>query len=261
MVGPQIFARCAISKALMVVLNPKIIISGPTRTERWARALTINFGALDTTLAISRENRLPRSAVVVTLAAQEMMRLSKAGEKVDNILVMGSEVDPTRHPGFREISDNLRALRNKWFPRAKLNLITDDPELDTAESRLTLGIYDNQVVRLEYGTAKTFQKLTGHKATDLGKIIGHLSSLDRIIIRTCFVRGPVDNSTDSEVKGWIKKLQELEPTEILITTPPAAKRKGRPQGITPTRLNEIVEQVTEETSATVTILEHTEVHA
>ena len=242
----------------MVVLNPKSLISGPTRTERWGRTLTIDLGALNATLAISRDNRLPRAAVVVTLAAQEMMRLSKGGDKVDNILVVGSEVDPTRHPGFREISENLRALRNKWFARAKLNLISDDPSLADAEARITLGIYDNPVVRLEYGTTKTFQKLTGHKPAELGEIIKHLSTLDRVIVQACFVRGEVDNSTESEVKGWIKRLRDVDPAEVLISTPPSAKKKGRPQGITPTRLNEIVELVTEETSATVTILEHKE---
>jgi len=102
----------------MTALDPKALLSGPSPTEPWGRTLRLDLGALDATLAISRDNRLPRASVVVTLAAQELMRLSKAGEKVQTILVVGSEVDPTRHPGFREISENLRALRTKWFPRA-----------------------------------------------------------------------------------------------------------------------------------------------
>ncbi len=242
----------------MVVLNPKSLITGPTRTERWGRTLTIDLGALDATLAISRDNRLPRAAVVVTLAAQEMMRLSKGGDKVDNILVIGSEVDPTRHPGFREISENLRALRNKWFPRAKLNLISNVPSLDNSESRITMGIYDFPVVRMEAGTAKTFQKLTGHKSTEFGEIIKHLTTLERVIIQTCFVRGDADNSTASEVKGWLKRLKEIEPVEILMSSPPSRKRKDLPLGIPPTRLKEIVELVTEEVGTKVTEVEYIE---
>ena len=42
---------------------------------------------------------------------------SKAGEKLQHIVVFG-EVDPTVHPEFRAISENLRELTNKWFPRA-----------------------------------------------------------------------------------------------------------------------------------------------
>ena len=240
----------------MVVLNPKSIITGPSRTTRWGRTVTVDLGTLDSTLAISRDNRLPRAAVIVTLAAQELMRLSKAGDKVDNILVVGTDVDPTRHPGFREVTDNLRALRNKWFPRAKLNLIADDPCLADSESRITLGIYDFPVVRLEAGTAKTFQKLTGHKSTELAEIVKHLSTLERVIIQTRFVRGDTDNSTDSEVKGWLKRLKEIDPIEILMSTPPSRKRKDLPMGITTSRFKEIVELVTEETSAKVTEVDH-----
>ncbi len=242
----------------MVVLNPNSIITGPSRSPRWGRALTLDLGAPDATLAISRENRLPRPSVVVTLAARELMRLSKGGEKVDNILVVGSEVDPTHHPGFREISENLRALRNKWFPRAKLNLVSDDPRLNDAETRIALGIYDNPVVRLEYGTVKTFRKLTGHKSTVLSEIVRHLSSLEHVIVQAQFVRGEVDNSTESEVKGWIKRLRDVEPQEVLITSPPPQQRKGRPRGISDTRLKEIAELVTEEVGASVTVLDREE---
>jgi hypothetical protein len=242
----------------MVVLNPKSIVTGPSRTPRWGRTLSIDLGALDSTLAISRDNRLPRAAVVVTLAAQELMRLSKGGDKVDNILVVGTDVDPTRHPGFREVTDNLRALRNKWFPRAKLNLISNDPCLDNSESRITMGIYDFPVVRMEAGTAKTFRKLTGHKSTEFADIIRHLTTLERVIIQTCFVRGDADNSTASEVKGWLKRLKEIEPVEILMSSPPSRKRKDLPLGVPPTRLKEIVEMVTEEVGTKVTEVEYIE---
>ena len=245
----------------MVVLNPETILSGPTRSRHWGQAVSIDLGALDTTLAISRDNRLPRAAVVVTLAAQELMRLSKAGDKVENILVTGSEVDPTLHPGFREISENLRDLRNKWFPKAKLRLISDSPVLESLEVRASLAIYDNPVVRLEYGTTKTFRAMTGRKSTQLGEIVKHLTSLDRVIVRARFVRGAVDNSTESEVKGWIKRLRDVRPHEIQIASPPPKARKGHVQGITKTRLQEIVERVNEEIGATVTLLETMDVMA
>ena len=221
----------------------------------WGHALTIDLGGLNSTLAISRDNRLPRAAVVVTLAAQNLMRMSKAGDKIETIVVIGSEVDPTAHPGFREISENLRSLRDKWFPKAKLSLISNDPVLDDMEVRIALGFFDNPVVRLEYGTAKTFSALTGRKSTQLGEIVGHLSSLDRVIVRAKFVRGRVDNSTDSEIKGWIKRLHDVKPLEVQLSSPPPRPRKGQPQGITKSRMQEIADRVADEIGATVTMLE------
>lgn len=239
----------------MVVLNAASILTGPEKTNAWGQTFTIDLGTPDSTLAISRDNRLPRTAVVVTLAARELMRLSKEGEKVEHIVVVGSEVDPTLHPGFREISENLRALRQKWFPRAKLVLISNAPTIDSAEVRIALGVYDKPVIRFEHGTTKSFAKMTGRKSTELGEMTRFLSTLERLIVRACFVRGDgdADNSTDSEVKGWIKRLGDLSPKEVQIFSPDPKKRGG-PRGITKTRMNEIMEQLAEKVSAPVTVL-------
>ncbi len=242
----------------MVVLNAESVLHGPEKTNAWGQTLTLDLGTPDSTLAISRDNRLPRTAVVVTLAARELMRLSKEGTKVEHILVIGSEVDPTMHPGFREISENLRALRQKWFPRAKLVLISNEPSIDSAEVRIALGVYDKPVIRFEHGTTKTFSKMTGRKSTELGEMTRFLSTLERLIVRACFVRGDVDNSTDSEIKGWIRRLNDLSPKEVQLFSPDAKKRGPR-RGITKTRMNEIVDQLSDKVSAPVTVLEASEI--
>lgn len=240
----------------MSFLSPATIITGPKRSPRYGQCLTIDLGLPDSTLAISRDNRLPRAAAVVTMAARELMRLSKGGEKVETVLVLGSHADPTGHPDFREITENLRELRNKWFSRAKLCLLSNDPQLENAGVRVGVGAYDLPVLRFESGTAKTYSKLTGRKSTQLVKVVEQLCSLDRVIIRAEFVRGEVDNSTESEVRGWIKRLQNVRPSEILISTPdPRSRGKNLPRGIPKTRLQQIIDEVIDKVGATVTILE------
>jgi len=239
----------------MFPLCPSSILTGPEKSPRWGLALFIDLGTPDSTLAISRENRLPRASVVVTLAAQELMRLSKGGEKVENIVVRGSEIDPTLHPGFKEITENLRELRNKWFPRAKLCLESDEPHLETREARLGVAAYDRPVIRLESGTAKTFARQTGRKSSQLGEIVHHLTHIERVIIRAHFVRGEVDNSTPNEVKGWIKRLRDVRPNEVQISSPNPRGGRNLPRGVTKTRLREIVEEVSDTVGATVTLLD------
>lgn len=238
----------------MVLLSPSSLIDGPKKTGRWGTALSVDLGCLDVTLAVSRENRLPRASVVVTMAAQEFMRLSKAGEKVDHVVVFGSQCDPTEHPDFRVISENLRELRHKWFPKAKLVLLSDSPRLDTVEVRLGMGTYDIPVIRLEYGTVKSFTALTGRKGTELADMVRHLAGLDRLVVHAVFVRGDIDNSTDSEVRGWIKRLQEVRPREVLLSTPDS-KRSKKLRGVTRARLDEILEQVSDKVGTPVAVVE------
>lgn len=238
----------------MVLLSPSSVIDGPKKSARWGSIVSVDLGSLDATLAVSRENRLPRASVVVTIAAQEFMRISKAGEKVEHVVAFGSQCDPTEHPDFRVISENLRELRHKWFPKAKLVLLSDSPRLETPEVRLGMGIYDFPVVRLEYGTVKTFAALTGRKTTELSDLVRSLTGLSRLVVHAVFVRGEVDNSTDAEVRGWIKRLQELRPREVLLSTPDA-KRGRKVRGVPRARLDEILEQVTEKVGAQVAVIE------
>ena len=238
----------------MVHLTPDSLITGPKATERWGRAVFIDIGADGTTLAVSRENRLPRASVVVTLAAQELMRLSKGGEKAEHIVVIGSDVDPTHHPDFREISDNLRELRNKWFPRGKLVLISNDPELDLPETRIALGSYDFNVMRLESGTTKTYTALTGKKSTHLGQLVKHLTTVERVVVRAEIGRGEIDNSTPTEIKNWMRKLREVEPVEIQLSSVKVRKNSGstRRSG-SKSVLDKVAEELGDEIGTTVNV--------
>jgi hypothetical protein len=224
------------------------IVSGPQKTDRLGMAVAIDLGSQDMALAVSRDNRMPRASVVITTAARNLIRLSKAGEKVESIAVYGSEMDPTLHPEFKEITGNLRDLRNKWYAKAKLWLVSEDPHLDDPNVRHALTIYDRFAVRMEWGTAKTFTAMTGRKSGELAQLVANLSTLEDLIVQARIVRGDTDNSTDAEVKAWLKRLGELKPREVHIQNSepkagsPRAIRKLKP--IAKSRVAEIAAEVT-----------------
>lgn len=229
------------------------IFSGPIKTERLGSVLAIDLGSPEVALAVSRETKMPRASVVVTTAARHMIRISKAGEKIETIVVHGSATDPTRHPDFRQIVDNLRELRNKWFAKAKLCVILEDPELSDGERRHSLVVFDRVYLRMEWGTAKAFAALTGRKSADFATYVSNLAHVDRIVVQARFLRGEVDNSTEAEVKAWIKKLIELKPIEIQIQNPDAKTAK-KLKPASKSRLNEIAAEVTEKTGLPVRVI-------
>ena len=192
-----------------------------------------------------RKNQYPSQAVVVTTAARNMIELSKAGEKLKHIVVHGAE-DPTEHPEFRAISENLRELTNKWFPRADLVLFSNARNLEKADVEIALGLYDKPILRLEAGTQKTFKALTGLKASEFKDTVDHLKKLEleRLILQACFVRGSVDNSTEAELKAWMKHVAEIKPASVQVYTLPKAIKDVKP--ITKSALDKIVAQVNDE---------------
>lgn len=189
---------------------------GPFVTQRLGKVLTIDMTAPQASMSLARDSSLPRASVIVTTAARNMMELSKAGEKVDHVVVFGSSVDPTEHPDLREITDNVRALRDKWFQRAKLTMVSRFTDLANYDIRVALGTYNKVITRFEWGTAKTFAAFTGEKQTQLTTLIKHLGSFENLIVEANFVTGKPTNVEESELIGWMKKLQEFQPMEVHV---------------------------------------------
>ena len=241
------------------------LIHGPLLSNRLGQVLVVDVTAPQNNMVLARGSSLARSSVLVTSFARRVIEYSKAGEKLDSIAVLGSDGDAVEHPELREITENLRALRDKWFSRAKLCLMTALRDLCTHELRATIRMYDKVFLEYEWGTAKTFASMTGEKATQLGVLTRQLQGVEHLIVQASFVRGPVDNSSASEVQSWIKKLQELRPVEVHIlagqshgTGPKKLKRAEKPKVVTRVRRQQIADEVAEKLGITVSVLEEDE---
>jgi hypothetical protein len=233
--------------ALPTVLESPVF-QGPLKTERFGLVLGIDLGCAESGMVVSRDVRMPRASYVITTAARHVIRLAKSGEKIDGLLVWGSESDPTMHPEFREIVGNLRDLRNKWFAKAKLTIATDAPRVEVPEVRHSLAIFDFVVVRFEWGTAKTFAAATGRKSADYANLCAHLGHLENLVFQARFSRGEVDNSGEAEVKAWVKKVAELEPRAIHLLSSDGKGKKAK--AIPKARFTEIVDEIAEKTGLT-----------
>ncbi len=203
---------------------------------------------VEPTCSTHRRNQFPSQAVVITNVARRMIELSKAGEKLHHIVVLGQE-DPTLHPDFRAISENLRELTNKWFPRTSLCLLSDSNQLDRPDVRIALSLYDKPILRLEAGSQKTFKSLTSSKVLEFKQVVLQLSRLeiDRLILQACFVQGAADNSTDNELRSWMKYVADVHPAAVQIYTLPRPDAKKNLKPVTKGRLAKIAAQVNEKT--------------
>ena len=222
---------------------------GPSVTKRFKRTLILDLTASQEHLVVERGSSLARGSVIVTTCAREMIASSKAGDKLDHIIVTGSGADPTQHPDLRAVTDNLRMLRDKWFSRAKLCIATSAVDFEDETLRASLAKYDRIFLQYMWGTAKTFAKMTGAKPTLLGELTKRLPSFDHVVVEATFVSGGANNAADSEVANWIKKLQEISPQEVHILSGTAGQPKPA-KAVPPKRRQKIAEEVTEKTGLT-----------
>jgi wyosine [tRNA(Phe)-imidazoG37] synthetase (radical SAM superfamily) len=226
------------------------IVRGPERTSD-GKSLLVN-----PTCETARANTFPSQALVVTTAARRLIELSKAGERLNSVIVSG-DIDPTLNPDFREISENLRELCNKWHPKADLTLITEGRGLDNAESRQCLSLYDRPILVFEAGTQKTFGALTGDKPQLFKDVVDNLSRIEneRIVVRACFLKGDADNSKDTEVRAWLRYLTAIRPSKVQVTTLGKAETKRKGKAIPRKRLEAIANLVADKTGLQVEIVD------
>ena len=238
------------------------IVYGPLKTRRLGTGLGINpvpsprtdcgpdciyckTGSADAVPIISRVKATPSSGVIVTSIARRVIELHRAGDKLESFTVAGNQ-DPTMHPNLLAISENLRDLRNKWYPKAKLCLISDCEALTCPELRALCTIYDQPIFRFEWGTAKTYDAFRPNATLDYKTLVERLSPLERWIAQATFVQGALDNSNDREILAWIKRIEELRPREVHIYTLDG-RAKGGVKPLTASKLEEIAAKLTEKT--------------
>lgn len=244
------------------------IVYGPNKSRRWGTSLGVNpvptprnacgpdcvyckTGVAASAPIISRVKGIPSSGVVVTSVARKLIEMQRAGEKIESITVTGDS-DPTAHTHLLEISENLRDLRNKWFPKAELALISDSLALSCPELRAVCTIYDQPLLRFDWGTAKTYEAFRPQAEIEYKVLYERLAQVDRIMLQATFVQGALDNSSDKEVTAWLKKVEELRPREVHLMTPEGVRKGVKP--ISNTRLEEIAAKVMERTGASCVVV-------
>lgn len=228
------------------------LITGPEKHPEFELSLTVHPLA-DT----GKPGRYPTQAVIVTTAARRIIELSKDGAKVKSIIVAGNEkTGPMAHPEFRAISQNLRELTDKWFPKSKLTVLCTGLHLEDSERRHSLVSYHRPIIQFDAGTQKTFAALTGEDPQKFKDVCSAIEQIDteRWILRTCFVRGDVDNSTDTELRFWLSKIESFHPAHIQVTTLDKADPKRKLKPVTKSRIEAIAEKINKKTGTEVEIV-------
>lgn len=231
--------------------EPKIL-NGPRETKRFGRTLIVDIAAPQLGLVVERGSSLPRASVVVTTCAREIIALSKEGTKVETIVVVGSETDPADHPDLREITENLRALRDKWFARSKLFVFTKSRDLSSYDLRATLAMYNAVHLEYDWGTVKTWTASTGEKGPELAKLVDACHHFDHLVLEVSAIKAPIDNTAASELTAMGKKLVEMKPQEVyvLCSTGSVTGKKGA-KAATKTQRDKMVETLAEATGLAV----------
>jgi wyosine [tRNA(Phe)-imidazoG37] synthetase (radical SAM superfamily) len=221
------------------------VVRGPSKLPGIGQALEI-LPTSDT----GREGVYPGQAIIVTTSARRLIEMSKAAEKLEAVVVTGA-IEPTLHRDFREISENLKELGKKWYPKVPLILLTTPLHFENSDARHACSVFDRLIVRLDAGTQKSFAQMHGSKVKSIKDAIDQLALVEhpRLVVQTCLSQGEFDNTSEAEQRAWLGFLTRLHPMQVQLALPTKGHkgRKAPPKS----KLDEIAAKVTEKVGAPV----------
>lgn len=164
----------------------------------------------------------PRERVAHLLESR-LRNMSEAGEPLDVITFSGNG-EPTLHPDFGGVIDDTLRLRDRYYPSAKVSVLSNSTRLDRHDVEEALRKVDNNILKLDSALTATMRAIdrptqpsfTSEKAIDL-----LCRFKGQCIVQTMFLRGEyedvrIDNTTPEEVDALIEAYRRIQPREIMI---------------------------------------------
>lgn len=166
----------------------------------------------------------PSRAEVYEALRSTLARMKAEGPE-PNVLTFAGNGEPTANPEFPGIVDDVVALRDKFFPDAKVSVLSNgtrvtDPAIFKALLKLDNNIQKLDTVNLDY--IRLIDAPVGHY--DLDAIIKALCDFKgHVIIQTMFLTGTLDgrdmdNTTDEYVLPWLETVKRIGPSQVMIYT-------------------------------------------
>jgi wyosine [tRNA(Phe)-imidazoG37] synthetase (radical SAM superfamily) len=170
----------------------------------------------------SGQEGLPDASYVTQSLEQKLSEMQSSGQAPDVITFAGNG-EPTMHPDFAAIIDSTIALRNKYFPKAKVSVLSNATMLHKAEVVAALLKVDQCMLKLDSGldtTVKAINQPVGR--WDYPTLMEQLKKFKgKFILQTMFVHGQingksVDNTSEADLQSWEQAVKEVMPEQVMI---------------------------------------------
>jgi len=206
------------------------IVYGPVDSRRLGRSLGINLAPRDRKVcsfdcvycqygpSVEQPVRynpvdVPGVDAVETAILDALDRL----ERDPDYLTFSGNGEPTSHPAFPAIVDRIREVTDE-HPDTDLALFTNGCRLDDPDVRAAVERIDDPFVKLDAGTAETFQAVNRPAGIGFEELLSILEAMDEVAIQAMKFEGEIGNLDDADVEAWIETVERVDPVAVDLYT-------------------------------------------
>lgn len=213
------------------------IVFGPIHSRRLGSSLGMNLLPYDGKLCSfdclycecgfnkdhKTKTRLPDRDNVKAALEDKLQKLIKTDTKIDVITFSGNG-EPTMHPEFSGIIDDTIELRDKYYPTAKISVLSNAMNIGKKSVVDALKKVDNNILKLDSAIIETVRLVDqpNSPSYSVDRQVELFKQFEgQFILQTMFLRGShngieIDNTTEDEVSAWLEVIKEANPREVMI---------------------------------------------
>lgn len=166
---------------------------------------------------------IPTRLEVATLLEEKLKDLLAKGEPLDVITFAGNG-EPTLHRDFNTIIDDTIRLRDCYFPKAKVSVLSNATRIHKPKVREALLKVDNNILKLDSAISATAKLINqpNNPTFSIDETIAQLEAFNgKLIIQTLFFTGDyngqhIDNTSEPEIIAWLEALKRIRPQQVMI---------------------------------------------
>ena len=166
------------------------------------------------------DTRLPKATEVREALEAKLKQLAKDGTPVDSITFSG-DGESTINPDFPQIIDDTLALRDQYYPKAKVSVLSNATQVHRLEIFKALRKVDNPIMKIDAPTNELVEKIN-HPAPgyDVARVIEALKQFNGdFVLQTMFLKSmDFDSSSPVVLQGWMDIVRLLKPREVMAYT-------------------------------------------
>ena len=166
------------------------------------------------------ERRFPRLEEVEAALRDKMSKAAAEGVPVDSITFSGNG-EPTMNPDFASIIDVTLRLRDLYFPKAKVSVLSNATLLGRQDVSQALMRVDNPILKIDASSQELVEKINKPVGTyRLTDVIENMKGFaGNFILQTMFLKSADFNTAVPEaLDAWMDIVRELKPRQVMVYT-------------------------------------------
>ena len=177
-----------------------------------------------------------------------LKKLVAEGTPVDSITFSG-DGEPTLNPDFVQIIDDTLRLRNEYYPKAKVSVLSNATRVHIPEIFNALRKVDNPIMKIDAPTNELVERINKPApGYDVKRVVEALKAFEGdFVLQTCMLRSDdYDSSRPEVIEGLLEIVRMLKPREWMVYTIDRPTPMQGLQKFTPDEMRALVQPLIDE---------------